>query len=205
MPNKNKKEKIKLKDFLKVPNILSCIRIVISIVIIALFFVNDYLWLIKWLFVIGVLTDTLDGNIARIFKQKSRLGVILEPIADTLLVGGTVLFVTFRLDLPKLFFIIYLAIFFIGFVITIFVYLIKRQWFAEKLVVSEVAIVFVYATGVFYLFDLPFKKYLALFSIGFGIAALIDLVIKLIKFKGRAKFKLEKIQHKKDFKMINAK
>lgn len=200
MPRKN--EKIKAADFLKIPNILSIIRIIIALTIVVLFFTDNNIWLVKWLFVVGILTDTLDGNIARLFNQKSRLGVILEPIADTLLVAVTVLFVTFRMDLPKILFLIYLAVVLVGFIGIIFVYLIKRQWFAEKLIVSEIAIVFVYATGIFYLFDFPFKNYLALFTIGFGIAALIDLIIKLRKFKGRAKFNLEKLQHSKDFKML---
>jgi len=202
MSNKNK---IKASDFLLIPNILSCLRILLSIIIVLLFFANNHLELIKWLFVIAVLSDTLDGNAARLLHQKSRLGVMLEPIADTLLVAGTVLFVTYNLDLPKLMFFIYIAVVLVGFCGIVFVYLIKREWFAEKLIVSEIAIVFIYGTGIFYLFNLPYKKYIALFAIGFGIAALIDLIIKLKKFKGRAKFKLDKIQHKKDFKMINGK
>lgn len=202
MPNKKRNKKIKPRDFLLIPNILSFFRIILSLIIFVLFFYNNYLWLVKWLFVIGILSDTLDGNIARILKQKSRLGVILEPIADTLLVASTVIFVTYKLDLPRYMFWIYIAIVLIGFINIFFVYLIKRQWFAEKLVVSEVAIVFIYGTGIFYLFSLPYKKYIALFTIGFGIAALIDLIIKLKKFKGRAKLKLEKIQHNKDFKML---
>ncbi|MFA6295954.1 MAG: CDP-alcohol phosphatidyltransferase family protein [Patescibacteria group bacterium] len=197
-----KSEKPKIKDIIKIPNILTSIRIIIALTIIALFFTNNHIWLVKWLFVIGILTDTLDGNIARLFNQKSRLGVMLEPIADTLLVAGTVLFVTFRLDLPKLIFLIYVAVVFVGFLGIVFVYLIRREWFADKLVVSEIAIVFVYGTGIFYLFGLPYKNYLALFTIGFGIAALIDLIIKLKRFKGRAKFKLEKLQNSKDFKML---
>lgn len=197
-----KSEKAKTKDIIKIPNILTSIRIIIALTIITLFFTDNHIWLVKWLFVIGILTDTLDGNIARLFNQKSRLGVMLEPIADTLLVAGTVLFVTFKLDLSKLIFLIYVAVVFVGFLGIVFVYLIRREWFAKKLVVSEIAIVFVYATGIFYLFTLPYKNYLALFTIGFGIAALIDLIIKLKKFKGRAKFKLEKIQHTKDFKML---
>jgi len=197
-----KNEKAKIKDIIKIPNILSCTRILIALTIVVLFITNTHIELVKWLFVIGILTDTLDGNIARIFNQKSRLGVVLEPIADTMLVAVTVLFVTFRLDLSKLFFIIYLLVVIVGLIGIVFVYLIRREWFAEKLVVSEIAIVFVYSTGIFYLFGLPYKNYLALFTIGFGIAALIDLMIKLKKFKGRAKFKLEKIQNSKDFKML---
>ncbi|MCK9554198.1 CDP-alcohol phosphatidyltransferase family protein [bacterium] len=47
------------------------------------------------LFSIAVLTDALDGFIARHFNQKSRLGTILDPIADKLLLTSAVIVLTF--------------------------------------------------------------------------------------------------------------
>ena len=38
------------------------------------------------IFLIAVMTDALDGFIARKFKQKTELGTILDPIADKLLI-----------------------------------------------------------------------------------------------------------------------
>lgn len=37
------------------------------------------------IFVLGALTDVLDGNIARAIRQKTKLGTFLDPIADKLL------------------------------------------------------------------------------------------------------------------------
>jgi len=39
-----------------------------------------------WLFVIAALTDTIDGNLARWFGEKTFLGACLDPIADKLLI-----------------------------------------------------------------------------------------------------------------------
>lgn len=39
-----------------------------------------------WLFVIAVATDVVDGLLARLMKQPSRLGALLDPIADKLLI-----------------------------------------------------------------------------------------------------------------------
>lgn len=172
----DKEQKLNWSDFKKIPNLLSFLRIVLSLLIIFLFSFNFKTELIKWIFVFGVATDFLDGTIARRFNRITRLGIVLEPIADTLLVFGTVLFVTFRLDLPTPIFLIYLVIFFTGFINTLIIYLTKRKWFAKKLVVSEFSIFFVYATGIFYLFNLPFKFYLAIFSVVTGIISLIDLL-----------------------------
>lgn len=43
-------------------------------------------------FVIAALSDGVDGFIARFFNQKSRLGAILDPLADKLLINVTLVF-----------------------------------------------------------------------------------------------------------------
>jgi len=50
----------------------------------AIFFENY--WLAFWLFNIAALTDYFDGKLARTYRVESRLGAILDPIGDKLLV-----------------------------------------------------------------------------------------------------------------------
>lgn len=71
-----------LRELFKVPNLISLYRLIIS-------FILPFLWinhsspnLIYFLLLLGVLSDTLDGNLARILKQKTKLGKILDPLAD---------------------------------------------------------------------------------------------------------------------------
>ncbi len=78
---------IKKKDFLSIPNILSLYRLLLGLIF-------PFLWIKKvdtliLLFLIGtaILSDTLDGNIARVFKQKTDLGKILDPIADKVFIN----------------------------------------------------------------------------------------------------------------------
>lgn len=47
-------------------------------------FLESY-WLTFWLFNLAALTDYFDGKLARDFKVESRLGAILDPIGDKLL------------------------------------------------------------------------------------------------------------------------
>lgn len=178
-----KEDKLAAKDFLKIPNLVTCFRILIAIVIFVIFATNFRPDLVKWLFLIAVLTDKFDGILARRLNQQSRLGIVLEPIADTLLVFFSVLFVTFRMDLHFAIFVIYIFIFFIGFLNLLAIYFAHGRWFAQKLEISEAAISFTYATGIFYLFNLPYKFYLALISIGFGFAALADFLWRLYQFR----------------------
>lgn len=175
-------QRIILKEFSKIPNLVTLARIFLSLVIFVLLVTDYKIDLIKWIFLAGVATDTLDGQLARLFRQITRLGIVLEPIADTLLVFATVLFIAFRMDFPIWIFVIYLIIFFIGFLNLLAIYIIKKKWFAEKLVASEVSIFFIYATGIFYLFDWRGKFYLAFFSVILGLISLIDFLRHLFRF-----------------------
>ena len=74
-----------------VPNILTITRILCSILIFTLlpfdFYRTGFV-----LFVIGSLTDFADGWWARHFHQVTKLGRILDPFADKLLVCGTLIY-----------------------------------------------------------------------------------------------------------------
>ena len=54
-------------------------------VFISAIFLENY-WLAFWLFNLAALTDYFDGKLARDFHVESRLGAILDPIGDKLLV-----------------------------------------------------------------------------------------------------------------------
>ena len=54
-------------------------------IFISAIFLESY-WLAFWLFNVAALTDYFDGKLARDFRVESRLGAILDPIGDKLLV-----------------------------------------------------------------------------------------------------------------------
>ncbi len=63
------------------PNLLSGSRLLLSF----LFLVQEP-WVRVFLVCIAALTDCLDGYFARIWGQQSRLGVVLDPLADKIFV-----------------------------------------------------------------------------------------------------------------------
>ncbi len=80
------------------PNILTYGRIAAVPVLAALLFFYDgptARWAAVAIFVIACLTDWLDGYLARIWQQQSNLGRMLDPIADKLLVGATLLMLVY--------------------------------------------------------------------------------------------------------------
>ena len=84
---------------MNLPNKLSLSRIIISPVMM-FFYLADFLpygigkWIALGLFVIGAITDFLDGYIARKYKLITDLGKFLDPIGDKLLVTFALILVT---------------------------------------------------------------------------------------------------------------
>ena len=74
---------------MKIPNILTIGRIIIvPIFVIAYYLPGFYGDLLPFfLFIIASFTDFLDGLLARMFKEESKLGELLDPIADKIIVA----------------------------------------------------------------------------------------------------------------------
>lgn len=70
------------------PTLLTLLRIVLIPVMVALFYVggDTARWAALAVFIVAAITDWLDGYLARLWKEQSRLGEMLDPIADKLIV-----------------------------------------------------------------------------------------------------------------------
>ncbi|MDK2920646.1 MAG: hypothetical protein PWR24_203 [Desulfonauticus sp.] len=73
---------------LTIPNILTVFRILLTPVFVIFFLDKEYAWSLGVFFLAGF-TDGLDGFIARFFRQKSKLGALLDPLADKVLLITT--------------------------------------------------------------------------------------------------------------------
>ena len=75
------------------PNLLTTIRIIAAPILVVLLIFNTYNMMLfgLFIFVIASITDFLDGYFARLFNQKSKIGKILDPIADKLLVSSALI------------------------------------------------------------------------------------------------------------------
>ncbi|HNP63043.1 MAG TPA: CDP-alcohol phosphatidyltransferase family protein [Woeseiaceae bacterium] len=74
-----------------VPNAISLLRIALVAPILLLILNGSYAWAIV-LFCIAGFSDGVDGYLAKRYGWRTRLGALLDPIADKLLVAG--LFIT---------------------------------------------------------------------------------------------------------------
>ncbi|MHC5306835.1 CDP-diacylglycerol--glycerol-3-phosphate 3-phosphatidyltransferase [Bartonella sp. LJL80] len=86
------------KHTFSLPNILTYARIVAVPLVVLCFFAEGRLqstdparWTAVAIFVVASVTDFFDGYLARIWKQTSNIGRMLDPIADKLLVSACLL------------------------------------------------------------------------------------------------------------------
>tara|TARA_Y100000590_G_scaffold372680_1_gene435884 strand:- start:126 stop:695 length:570 start_codon:yes stop_codon:yes gene_type:complete len=75
---------------LKIPNILTIGRIILVPIFILTFYLPGAIgdWLPFFIFVLASFTDFLDGLLARLYKEESKLGELLDPIADKIIVAS---------------------------------------------------------------------------------------------------------------------
>ena len=78
---------------IKIPNYLTIGRIIIvPIFVISFYLPGFYGDVIPFsLFIVASFTDFLDGLLARIFKEESKLGELLDPIADKIIVAAALI------------------------------------------------------------------------------------------------------------------
>ena len=72
-----------------IPNMLTVLRLLAApgVAVMFLYFTRPYAdWFALCLFVLAALTDWVDGYLARAWKQETKLGTMLDPIADKAMV-----------------------------------------------------------------------------------------------------------------------
>ena len=83
-----------------VPNLLTIVRVLLTPLLVILL-LEERLSEALFVFVVAGITDALDGLIARLYKQKTRLGAFLDPLADKLLLATTYVLLAFLNLVPS--------------------------------------------------------------------------------------------------------
>lgn len=82
-----------------IPNVLTLSRIILTAFFFSAGLQDQWSWAL-WLYTIAAFTDMIDGAIARLLHQKSRLGAFLDPMADKLMMLGGVVLLSLQGILP---------------------------------------------------------------------------------------------------------
>jgi len=89
---------------MNIPNRLTTLRLIITVIQVVLYCVfKDTTWImfvVAGLFIIGSLTDFLDGKIARKYHLVTGFGKLMDPIADKLLVISCIMILVDNKTIP---------------------------------------------------------------------------------------------------------
>jgi len=86
---------LKLIPKFVLPNHITILRMVLTPFVFVLIAIDNFNYGVP-LFIFTAATDAIDGSLARIRGQVTALGTILDPLADKILIGGTVFLVVFE-------------------------------------------------------------------------------------------------------------
>ena len=96
------------KFFIFIPNLLSIVRIALVYPILNNIFLGNFILSIIY-FIIASITDALDGFLARKMNWQTQLGKILDPVADKLLLSGTIFILWLNAYIPFYIFVIFIS------------------------------------------------------------------------------------------------
>ena len=84
-----------MKSIITIPNLLTVSRIALLPFFVLAFFLNSKFGsgLALSIFVFCCITDYLDGYYARTYKQSTKIGQMLDPLADKVFISVTILFI----------------------------------------------------------------------------------------------------------------
>lgn len=74
------------------PNHVTIARLILTPFVFIFIAIDNFKWGVP-LFLFAALTDAIDGSLARTRGQVTKLGTILDPVADKILIGGTIFLV----------------------------------------------------------------------------------------------------------------
>lgn len=175
-------------DWLKLPNLVSLLRGCLGLILAVLGIYGAFFLLrglsipelpLIWFqvgIVVGVLSDKLDGVLARQFHWETKLGKLLERNMDGFFIFSSLVFETVYLGFP-IFLLFYATILLVtGALIILVTRLIYKKWFVDDYVSTKVAVGFAYLLIILHAANLSFIIWFDYFAILVGVFALVDFL-----------------------------
>ena len=171
---------LKGEKILNVPNLISLYRLLVFPVILYMILTQRESWFVI-LLCISLVSDVLDGNIARIFKLQTNFGAALDILADICTIAMALwgLFVFKWTEVEPHAFILYL--FFSLFILSYIVGFYRFGKIPGLHLYSAVSAGYVQGIFFFILFAFGFYPWMYYLAIGWGVVAYTEKIFVLLK------------------------
>jgi phosphatidylglycerophosphate synthase len=175
-----KQLRVKGENVLNVPNLISLYRLLVFPVILFMALTGRESWFVI-LLCISLVSDVLDGNIARIFKLQTNFGAALDNLADifTYAMALLGLFIFKWADIAPHAWILYLflAVFVLSYVVSFY----RFGKIPGLHLYSAVSAGYVQSIFFFVLFVFGFYPWMYYLAIGWGVIAYVEKIFVLLK------------------------
>ncbi|OGY87452.1 MAG: hypothetical protein A2233_00870 [Candidatus Kerfeldbacteria bacterium RIFOXYA2_FULL_38_24] len=168
-----------------IPNGLSFFRGGVTLVLVWLIFMPQSLLLAQAFFLAGLISDKLDGTLARLWQVESNLGKKIESLVDPAfcIISGIYVFV--RTDIQPWVFWYGLTLIVTMSLLRLFVSWHRKKLFYEKSPLTRYGVLITYILIFFYLFSVPYREMLLWVGIIYGLLVYLNYGKMLIKFGRR--------------------
>ncbi len=168
------------ESVLNVPNLISLYRLLISPVILYLVITgHEQLYVI--LLCISLISDVLDGNIARIFKLQTNFGAALDNLADictyAMALLGLFLYKWTEIEPHAWILYLFLAVFLLSYLVSFY----RFRKIPGLHLYSAVSAGYVQSVFFFVLFVFGFYPWMYYLAVGWGALAYIEKIFVLLK------------------------
>lgn len=165
-----------------IPNALSITRAGISLILLLFLFIPHPFFVAQLLFIAGLITDKLDGTLARLWKTESELGKKLESVVDPLFSFAGGCYIILKLDFPLQAFWIALTWLIVISLFRAAVTLKKGHFFYEKSPLTRYGVGFLYLVALCYFLQVPYREWLVWPLMGYGSFAGFNYIRMMIRF-----------------------
>jgi cardiolipin synthase (CMP-forming) len=171
---------VKGENIFNIPNAISFYRLAVSPVILALAFVNNEKWFVI-LLCISLVSDILDGSIARYFNLRTHFGAALDNLADmctyALALLGIFLFRWDSIEPHAWVLYLFLSVFVLSYIIAF----IRFGKIPGLHLYSAVSAGYIQGIFFFILFVWGFYPWIYYLAVGWGTIAYIEKIFVLLK------------------------
>lgn len=171
---------VKGENVVNVPNVISFYRLIMFPVILYLALTGNEKWFVVFL-VISLVSDILDGNIARLFNLRTKFGAALDNLADIgtyiLALLGIFLFRWEEIRPHAWFLYLFLAVFVMSYIVAF----IRFGKIPGLHIYSAVSAGYIQGVFFFILFVWGFYAWMFYLAVGWGIAAYTEKIFILLR------------------------
>lgn len=157
----------------KLPNIISILRILLLVPYALFFLYFDGKWPLFIIALLSIISDKLDGSLARTLKCESKTGALLDSIADVVFVFASWVFFYMKgLYGLEVFILLLVPRTIMGFGILIH-WLRKRSWKLDHNIGNKIGAVFDFATILWLILQFPYANIILYTTIGINMLAAV--------------------------------